>query len=394
MIRTNNRSTKIATSMLAAALAGSMCIPAAAFADPHQPIIPVGSSIAATSVKAGDYFVTISTDNKMFKPSEAVLSIGKKGATVSFNHTGYKFVWLGTKDEYEAAAKAGDVKADPRYIKGVETTSLNKATEGYLKVGSRFTLPVTNLNEAFDIAVYSDSLKEMRDRQICVNCADKDALVAAANVKVSVSKAGKLASDTNGGMLTDGTNASLGLMAQREIVATDKNNDGKVSCSEVLAAAGDKYLLDGNALAKYSVIKGKKLVSKASKEQVKNGDSIVAFTYAKKGKDSYAAFNKSIAKVKAGKALNLTLKGIETKKANGKNKLTAIRGAKKITVTCSERFGTDGAASATVPASKKLSKKGTVSLKFKTAGTYVVTAKGTTAKGSTIIAPVCLVTVK
>lgn len=384
MIRTNNRSTKIAASMLAAALAGSMCIPAAAFADPHQPIIPVGSSIAATSVKAGDYSVTISTDNKMFKPSEAVLSIGKKGATVSFNHTGYKFVWLGTVEEYEAADKAGDVTADARYIKGVETTSLNKATEGYLKVGSRFTLPVTNLNEAFDIAVYSDGLKGLLPRKICVNCADKDALVAAANVKVSVSKAGKLVSDTN---------AALSPMAQREIVATDRNNDGKVSCSEVLAAAGAKYLLDGKALAKYSVIKDNKLVSKTSKKQVNDGDSIVAFTYAKKGKDSYAAFNKSTATVKAGKALNLTLKGIEAKKANGKNKLTAIKNAKKITVTCSERFRTDGAASVTVPASKKLSKKGTVSLKFKTAGTYVVTAEGKTAKGSTIIAPVCLVNV-
>lgn len=382
MIRTNNRSTKIAASMLAAALAGSMCIPAAAFADPHQPIIPDGDSIAATSVKAGDYSVTIGTDNKMFKPTEGVLSIGKKDATVSFNHTKYEFVWLGTVEDYEAAAKAGDVKADPRYIAGEPTTSLNSA--GELKAASRFTLPVTNLNKAFDIAIYSDSLKEMRDRKIWVNCADKDALVAAANVKVSVSKAGKLVSDTN---------AALSPMAQRQIVATDRNNDGKVSCSEVLAWAGAKYLLDGNALAKYSVIKGEKLVSKASKEQVKNGDSIVAFTYAKKGKDSYAVFNKSTAKVKAGKALNLTLKGIETKKANGKNKLTAIKNAKKIMVTCSERFGTDGAA-AVQTASRKLSKKGTVSLKFKTAGTYVVTAKGKTAKGSTIIAPVCLVTVK
>lgn len=382
MIRTNNRSTKIAASMLAAALAGSMCIPAAAFADPTQPITPAGDPIAATSVKAGDYSVTISANNKMFKPTEGVLSIGKKSATVSFSHTKYEFVWLGTVEEYEAAAKAGDVKADPRYIAGEPTTSLNSA--GELKAASRFTLPVTNLNKAFDIAIYSDSLKEMRDRKICVNCADKDALVAAANVKVSVSKAGKLASDTNG---------ALSPMAQREIVATDRNNDGKVSCSEVLAAAGAKYLLDGNALAKYSVIKGNKLVSKTSKEQVKNGDSIVAFTYAKRGKDSYAAFNKSTAKVKAGKALNLTLKGIEAKKANGKNKLTTIKNAKKITVTCSERFGTDGAA-AVQTAPKKLSKKGTVSLKFKTAGTYVVTAKGTTAKGSTIIAPVCLVTVK
>lgn len=383
MIYTNNRSTKIAASMLAVALAGSMCAPAAAFADPHQPIIPDGGPIAATSVKAGDYSVTIGTDNKMFKPSDAVLSIGKKGATVSFNHTGYKFVWLGTVEEYEAADKAGDVTADARYIKGVETTSLNKATEGYLKVGSRFTLPVTNLNKAFDIAIYSDSLKEMRDRQICVNCADKDALVAAANVKVSVSKAGELVSDTN---------AALSPMAQRQIVATDTNNDGKVSCSEVLAAAGARYLLDDKALAKYSVIKGNKLVKKTAMEPVKNGDSIVAFTYAKKGKDSYAVFNKSTAKVKAGKALNLTLKGIETKKANGKNKLTTIKSAKKITVTCSERFGTDGAAAAQI-ASKKLSKKGTVSLKFKTAGTYVVTAEGKTAKDSTIIAPVCLVTV-
>lgn len=392
MIRTNNRTAKIAASMLAAALAGSMCIPAAAFADPHQPIIPDGDTIAATSVKAGDYSVTIASNNTMFKPSDAVLSVDENGATVSFNHTTYKFVWLGTKDEYEAAAKAGDVTADPRYVAGVETSSLNKATEGQLKVGSRFTLPVTNLNEPFSIAVYSSSKKVMLDRKICVNCADKDALVAAANVKVSVSKAGKLASDTNGGMLADGTNASLGLMAQREIVATDTNNDGKVSCSEVLAAAGARYLPDDKALAKSSVIKVGKLVKKTAKEPVKNGDSIVAFTYAKKGKDSYAAFNKSTATVKAGEALNLTLKGIETKKANGKNKLATVKGAKKITVTCSERFGVDGAA-AVQTASKKLSKKGTVSLKFKTAGTYVVTAKGTTAKGSTIIAPVCLVTV-
>lgn len=380
MIHTKNRSTKIATSMLAAALAGSMCIPAAAFADPHQPIIPAGDTIAATSVKAGDYFVTISTDNVMLKPTEAVLSVDKKSATVSFNHTGYDFAWLGTIEEYKAADKAGDVTADPRYIRGVETTSLTSA--GWLKSGSRFTLPIANLNETFDIAFHNPVKKQMFDRKICVNCADKSALVAAANVKVSVSKAGKLVSDTN---------AALSPMAQRQIVATDKNNDGKVSCSEVLAKVGAKYLLDDKALAKYSVIKGNKLVSKASK--VKDGDSIVAFTYAKRGKDSYAVFNKSTAKVKAGKALNLTLKGIETKKANGKNKLTIIKNAKKITVTCSERFGTNGAAAVQTD-SRKLSKKGTVSLKFKTAGTYVVTAEGTTAKGSTIIAPVCLVTVE
>ena len=47
----------------------------------------------------------------------------------------------------------------------------------------------------------------------------------------------------------------------------------------------------------------------------------------------------------------------------------------------------------TVPEPKNLSKNGTVSLKFKTAGTYVVRAEGKTAKGSKIIAPVCLVTV-
>ena len=195
MIHTKNRSTKIATSMLAAALAGSMCIPAAAFADPHQPIIPAGDTIAATSVKAGDYFVTISTDNVMLKPTEAVLSVDKKSATVSFNHTGYDFAWLGTIEEYKAADKAGDVTADPRYIRGVETTSLTSA--GWLKSGSRFTLPIANLNETFDIAFHNPVKKQMFDRKICVNCADKSALVAAANVKVSVSKAGKLVSDTN-----------------------------------------------------------------------------------------------------------------------------------------------------------------------------------------------------
>ncbi len=374
MTRTNNRSTKIAASMLAAALAGSMCVPAAAFADPSQPL-PPDDSIAATSVKAGNYFVTISTDNKYFKPTEGVLSIDKEGATVSFDHTGYKFVWLGTVDEYEAAAKDGDVTTDPRYIRGVETTSLNSV--GQLKPGSRFTLPVANLNEAFNIAIYSKSYKVMLNRKIRVNCVDKSALVAAANVKVSVSKAGMLASDTN---------AALSPMAQREVVATDTNNDGKVSCSEVLAAAGDKYMLNKKALAKSAVIKDDKLVKKTAKEKVKNGDSIVAFT--SKGKAIYTKFNKSTATVKVGKALNLTLKGIEAKKANGKNKLTTVKGAKKITVTCSERFGVDGAAAVQIA-----SKKGTVALKFKTAGTYVLTAKGKTAKGSTIIAPVCLVTV-
>ena len=49
MTRTSNRSSKIAASMLAAALAGSMCIPATAFADPHQELIPVGDPIAASS---------------------------------------------------------------------------------------------------------------------------------------------------------------------------------------------------------------------------------------------------------------------------------------------------------------------------------------------------------
>ncbi|MBS7406193.1 MAG: hypothetical protein KIG15_00890 [Coriobacteriales bacterium] len=380
MTRINNRSTKIAASMLAAALAGSMCIPAAAFADPQQELIPVGDPIAATSVKAGNYSVTISANNRFFKPTEGVLSINKKSATVSFNHTTYDFAWLGTIEEYEAAAKAGDVTADPRYIRGVETTSLT--TAGWLKSGSRFTLPITNLNEPFSIAVHNPVKKEMFERKICVNCADKSALVAAANVNVSVRKAGELASDTY---------ATLSPMAQRQVVATDTNNDGKVSCSEVLAAAGAKYMLDEKALAKYSVIKGGKLVEKTA--PVKDGDSIVAFTYAtKKGKDSYTTFNKSTAKAKVGKALNLTLKGIEVKKANGKNKLTTVKGTKEITVTCSERFGVDGAAAVQID-HKKLTKKGTVSLKFKTAGTYVVTAEGKTAKGSKIIAPVCLVTV-
>lgn len=380
MTRINNRSTKIAASMLAAALAGSMCIPAAAFADPQQELIPVGDPIAATSVKAGNYSVTISANNRFFKPTEGVLSINKKSATVSFNHTTYDFAWLGTIEEYEAAAKAGDVTADPRYITGVETTSLNSAEQ--LKSGSRFTLPITNLNEPFSIAVHNPAKEEMFERKICVNCADKSALVAAANVKVSVSEAGKLASDTN---VAD---AAFNPMAQREVVATDRNNDGKVSCSEVLAEAGKKYMLNKKALAKYSVIKGGKLVEKTA--TVKDGDSIVAFTYAKKGKDSYTKFNKSTATVKVGKTLNLTLKGIEVKKANGKNKLTTVKGTKEITVTCSERV--DGAAAVQI-ASKKLTEKGNVSLKFKTAGTYVVTAKGKTAKGSTIIAPVCLVTV-
>lgn len=385
MTRINNRSTKIAASMLAAALAGSMCIPAAAFADPHQELIPVGDPIAATSVKAGNYSVTISADNRFFKPTEGVLSINKKSATVSFNHTTYDFAWLGTIEEYEAAAKAGDVTADPRYITGVETTSLNSAEQ--LRFGNRFTLPITNLNEPFSITVNNPAKEEMFERKICVNCADKSALVAAANVNVSVSKAGKLASDTN---VAD---AAFNPMAQRQVVATDRDNDGKVSCSEVLAAAGYKYMFDEKALAKYSVIKAGKLVSKTSKEQVKDGDSIVAFTYAtKKGKDSYTTFNKSTAKAKVGKALNLTLKGIEAKKANGKNKLTTVKGTKEITVTCSERFGVDGAAAVQID-HKKLTKKGTVSLKFKTAGTYVVTAEGKTAKGSKIIAPVCLVTV-
>ena len=383
MTRTSNRSSKIAASMLAAALAGSMCIPATAFADPHQELIPVGDPIAASSVKAGNYSVTISADNRFFKPTEGVLSIDKKSATVSFNHTTYDFAWLGTIEEYEAAAKAGDVTADPRYITGVETTSLNSAVQ--LRPGNRFTLPITNLNEPFSITVNNPVKKEMFERKICVNCADKSALVAAANVKVSVSKAGELARDTN--------SPSSDLMAQREVVATDTNNDGKVSCSEALAAAGAKYMLNEKALAKYSVIKGNKLVSKTSKEQVKDGDSIVAFTYAtKKGKDSYTKFNKSTATVKVGKTLNLTLKGIEAKKANGKNKLTTIKGTKEITVTCSERFGVDGAAAVQID-HKKLTKNGTVSLKFKTAGTYVVTAEGKTAKGSKIIAPVCLVTV-
>lgn len=383
MIRnTSTRSTKIAASLLAAALAGSMCVPAAAFADPSQPIDPAGDVMAATSVKAGSYSVSISANNRMFKPTEGVLSITKKGATVSFNHTGYDFVWLGTAEEYQAAAEAGDVTTDARYIAGETVTSLNSA--GGLKSGCRFTLPVSNLNETFDIAVYSSSKKQMLDRKICVNCADKSALVAAANVKVSVSNAGKLVNDANVVQCP---------MAARQVVATDTNNDGKVSCAEVLAAAGSKFMLDEKALAKSSVIKGDKLVAKNTKEQVKNGDSIVAFTYAKKGKDSYAAFNnKSAASVKAGKTLSLTLKGIEAKKANGKNKLTVVKGSKKITVTCTERFGVDGAAAVQI-ASKKLSKKGTVALKFDTAGTYVVTAKGKTAKGSTIIAPVCLVTV-
>ena len=380
MTRTSNRSSKIAASMLAAALAGSMCIPATAFADSQQELIPVGDPIAATSVKAGNYSVTISANNRFFKPTQAVLSIDKKDATVSFDHTGYDFAWLGTIEEYETAEKAGDVTADPRYIRGVETTAL--ASAGWLKPGSRFTLPITNLNEPFSITVNNPAKEEMFERKICVNCADKSALVAAANVNVSVSKAGELASDTN---------ATLSPMAQRQVVATDTNNDGKVSCSEVLAKVGTKYMPDEKALAKYSVIKGGKLVEKTA--TVKDGDSIVAFTYAKKGKDSYTKFNKSTATVKVGKTLNLTLKGIEVKKANGKNKLTTVKGTKKITVTCSERFVDDDAANVTVPEPKKLSKNGTVSLKFKTAGTYVVTAKGKTAKGSTIIAPVCLVTV-
>ena len=380
MTRTSNRSSKIAASMLAAALAGSMCIPATAFADSQQELIPVGDPIAATSVKAGNYSVTISANNRFFKPTEGVLSINKKSATVSFNHTTYDFAWLGTIEEYEAAAKAGDVTADPRYITGVETTSLNSAEQ--LRSGNRFTLPITNLNEPFSITVNNPAKEEMFERKICVNCADKSALVAAANVNVSVSKAGELASDTN---------ATLSPMAQRQVVATDTNNDGKVSCSEVLAKVGTKYMPDEKALAKYSVIKGGKLVEKTA--TVKDGDSIVAFTYAKKGKDSYTKFNKSTATVKVGKTLNLTLKGIEVKKANGKNKLTTVKGTKKITVTCSERFVDDDAANVTVPEPKKLSKNGTVSLKFKTAGTYVVRAEGKTAKGSTIIAPVCLVTV-
>lgn len=378
---TNNKTTKIAASVLAATLAATICVPSVAFADAHQDLVIAGEAMDASSVAAGDYAVEITTNHRMFKPTEGLLHVGKKSAEVSFNHTTYTFVWLGTKAEYEAAAAAGDVTVDARYVKGEATTTLNSA--GLLNPGSRFTLPVTRLNEAIDICVYSASKDEILERKICVNCADKNALVAAANVKVSVSKAGKLASDAN---------ESVSPMAARQVVASDADGDGKVSCSEVLAAAGAKYKLDEKLLSKGSVIKNGKLVAKADKEQVKEGDSLTAFTYAKKGKDSYAAFNKGTASVQAGKTLKLTLKGIEAKKATGKAKLATVKGAKKITVTCSERFGAKDAHAQQI-STAKLSKKGTVSVKFKSAGTYVVTASGKTAKGSTIIAPVCLVTV-
>lgn len=378
---TNNKTTKIAASMLAAALAATTCVPAVAFANPHQDLVTAGEAMDATSVAPGDYAVDITADNTMFKPTEGLLHVGKKTAEVSFNHTTYTFVWLGTKAEYEAAAAAGDVTADARYVKGEATTALNSA--GALAAGSRFTLPVSRLNEAIDICVYSASKKQVLPRKICVNCADKKALKAAANVKVSVSKAGKLATDAN---------ESVSPMAARQVVASDTDGDGKVSCFEALEAAGSKYLIDEKTLSKGSVIKNGKLVAKVAKEQVKDGDSLTAFTYAKKGKDSYAAFSKSTTSVKAGKTLKLTLKSIEAKKATAKAKLAVVKGAKKITVTCSERFGAKGVPAQQV-STAKLSKKGTVSVKFESAGTYVLTASGKTAKGSTIIAPVCLVTV-
>lgn len=378
---TNTKTTKIAASTLAAALAATTCVPASAFANPTIDLVIAGEAMDATSVAAGDYAIDITANNKMFKPTEGLLHVGKKSAQVSFNHTTYAFVWLGTKAEYEAAAAVGDVTADARYIKGEATTTLNSA--GALAAGNRFTLPVSKLNEAIDICVYSASKDEILERKICVNCADKSALVAAANVKVSVSKAGKLASDAN---------ESVSPMAARQVVAVDANGDGKVSCSEALEAAGVKYLLDKKALSKNSVIKNGKLVAKVGKEQVKDGDSLTAFTYAKKGKDTYTAFSKNAASFKANKTLKLTLKGVEAKKATSAAKLAAIKGSKKITVTCSEQFGAKGVPAQQV-SSAKLSKKGTVSLKFKSAGTYVVTASGKTAKGSAIIAPVCLVTV-
>ena len=379
------KTTKLVVTLIAAALAGA-CVPATALADPTIDLDPAGEVMAATSVKTGDYAVSVTSNNRMFRPSEAVLHVGKDSAQVSFNHTGYSFVWLGTAAEYEAAAAAGDVTKDKRYIAGKETASID--SNGKLKTASRFTFDVANLNEVIDICIYSSSIHQLLDRKICVNCTDDKKLSAAADLTISASTKGKIAWETNADSAYEINNTPI---AAKQFVAIDLNNDGKVSVEEAMKAAGEKLMDNKDAFAKYSVLKGGKLVAKNAKASVKSGEELFVFTCKKasgKKADTLTTFDKAAVCAKAGQSVKLTLKGVAAKKLSGKYKLATVKGAKNISVSGIEMFG-----DTKVKQTKSLSKKGTVTLRFKTAGTYVVSAYGTTATGSAIIAPACVVTV-
>ena len=379
------KTTKYTAVLIAAALAGA-CVPATALANPTVELDPAGSVMAATSVKAGDYAVSVTSNNKMFRPSEAVLHVGKDSAQVSFNHTGYDFVWLGTAAEYKEAASAGDVTKDKRYIAGKVTASID--SNGKLKTASRFTFDVANLNEPIDICVYSSGKKQILERRICVNCADDKKLSAAADLTITASTKGKIAWETNADSAYEVSNTPI---AAKQFVAYDLDNDGKVSVEEAMKAAGEKLMDNKDAFAKYSVLKGGKLVAKSAKASVKSGEELLAFACKKasgKKADTFTTFDKTAVCVKVGQSVKLTLKGVAAKKLSGKYKLATVKGAKNISVSGIEMFG-----DAKVKQTKSLSKKGAVTLRFKTAGTYVVSAYGTTATGSAIIAPACVVTV-
>ena len=199
----------------------------------------------------------------------------------------------------------------------------------------------------------------------------------------------------NQGAIAVGKNDTL--MAQVPVTVTDRNQDGKFTYDEAMAAAHKAYyekgeagfamkgnsceMLWGNETTSLGFYRNNTMTGYINGESVEDNDDLTAFVYQdqKNWSDQYCFFDQTTVTVKSGESLTINLKGVGFDE-NWNTVSSPVKQA-GLGVYYGGTFRTRNV-------STDANGNGTIS--FYKAGTYVLSAKK---DGAYLIPPVCIVTV-
>ena len=199
----------------------------------------------------------------------------------------------------------------------------------------------------------------------------------------------------NQGAIAVGKNNTL--MAQVPVTVTDRNQDGKFTYDEAMAAAHKAYyekgeagfamkgnsceMLWGNETTSLGFYRNNTMTGYINGESVEDNDDLTAFVYQdqKNWSDQYCFFDQTTVTVKSGESLTINLKGVGFDE-NWNTVSSPVKQA-GLGVYYGGTFRTRNV-------STDANGNGTIS--FYKAGTYVLSAKK---DGAYLIPPVCIVTV-
>lgn len=199
----------------------------------------------------------------------------------------------------------------------------------------------------------------------------------------------------NQGAIAVGKNNTL--MAQVPVTVTDRNQDGKFTYDEAMAAAHKAYyekgeagfamkgnsceMLWGNETTSLGFYRNNTMTGYINGESVEDNDDLTAFVYQdqKNWSDQYCFFDQTTVTVKSGESLTINLKGVGFDESW--NTVSSPVEQAELGVYHGGTFRTRNV-------STDANGNGTIS--FYNAGTYVLSAKK---DGAYLVPPVCIVTV-